>query len=521
MRTVTRSAPVCLLVLLAVMVSAPGLLVAWSVIGGSLGISTTALGWQRDVRIYNNSNDAAANNNVTPETAHPGAVGAPLAIWKAARGWASDNVLAARNFDFDWQGVSTVLDVSDANMVSWGTLGCSAGVLAYCETPISDGWNIIMCDNWNWSDGPGSTAGGQVDIQGVATHELGHALGLGHSTVSCGTCSTSATMCAAICGSGVSERSVTPDDQAGLQSIYGAIPPNKPVITSLGGSTTTQQTLVINGSGFAPTVHVKFTAFTSQNSFNIPGVVTNVASTAGGTQVSVVVPYYANDGNVIVWDPVGGVTSNAFPIDINYLPPPPPPVPVIATVAPGSVTAYLGGLVMLTGSGFLGTTLVQVGPVSLMPPFGFTVVDDATVTFGAPTAPALGPVPVSVVAPGGTSNQANLTFVETIPPKLSASGTAISNIQFTWNCAAGTSDLVVLIASLDPTTFDFGTPFQFLLNLTVLGQNVAGPVGTSSFSFPIPPGLAGLTFYSQIGAVDDLTAAIAGSSNLTATTILF
>src|SRR5262245_33892909 len=93
MRSAFRAVPVCILVVSAVLVSAPGLLVAWSVIGGSLGVATSGNGWQRDVRIFNNSTDAAANNNVTTEAAYPGAVGAPLAIWKAARGWASDNVL--------------------------------------------------------------------------------------------------------------------------------------------------------------------------------------------------------------------------------------------------------------------------------------------------------------------------------------------------------------------------------------------------------------------------------------------
>jgi hypothetical protein len=510
-----------MLIVSAVLVSAPGLLVAWSVIGGSLGIATSGNGWQRDVRIFNNPNDAAANNNVTPEASYPGALGAPLAIWKAARGWASDNALAARNFDYDWQGVTTVLDTSDANTVSWDATACSGGVLAYTETPIDNGWNIVMCDNWNWSDGPGSPSGGQVDIQGVATHELGHALGLGHSTSSCGTCSTSATMCAAICSSGVSERTITADDQAGLQAVYGPIPANKPVITSLAGSTTTQQPLIINGTGFAPAVNVKFTAGTSQNTGNIPGLVTNVASSNGGTQITVVIPYYADDGNVIVWDPVAGVASNAFPININYLPPPPPPPPAVLNLAPSTVTAFQGGPVTISGSGFLGTTVVHVGSINLMPPFGFSVVNDNTIVFTAPTAQALGPSAVSVFAPGGTSNALNLVYVETLPPKLGASGQALSNVQFNWTYGAGANDVVVLIASLDPTTYDFGTPFQFLLNLSVIGQNVAGPVGTGSFSFVIPPGFAGLAFYSQIAVIDDLTSAIVGSSNVTTTLILF
>lgn len=303
---------------LAAVVSLPGMLHAWSLIGGSLGITTAGNGYQRDVRIFNNAADAAANDNLVPEANHPGALGAALAVWKASQAWNSNTVEAVRNFDFDWQGDNTSNGINQ-NTVGWGTSGCGGGVLAYTETPISDGWRILNCESWVWADGPGTPTFNQFDIQGIDAHELGHALGLGHSNFNCGACNNTptgaATMCSFICNNGTTERTLSTDDQAGLNAVYGAIPANKPVITGLSGSTAIGGTLVITGTSFASTVNVKFTAGTSTNTGAIPGVVTGVST--NGTQLSVVVPAAALDGNVFVWDTINGRLSNGFPIDIG------------------------------------------------------------------------------------------------------------------------------------------------------------------------------------------------------------
>ena len=44
---------------------------------------------QRDVRVFNNFADSRANDNVQPDSQFPGALGAELAIWKAAAEWGS------------------------------------------------------------------------------------------------------------------------------------------------------------------------------------------------------------------------------------------------------------------------------------------------------------------------------------------------------------------------------------------------------------------------------------------------
>src|SRR5690606_25596821 len=117
--------------------------------------------------------------------------------------------------------------------------------LAYMQGPISDGWRIRYLSGWTWQDGPGNN--GSMDIQGIATHEIGHSLGLDHSTVS------ASTMYFAASGSGVSDRSIHNDDIAGLQAIYGAKSSNKPRITGLSGSSNIGGTLTIHGQNFTPT----------------------------------------------------------------------------------------------------------------------------------------------------------------------------------------------------------------------------------------------------------------------------
>jgi len=50
-------------------------------LGGQLDLT------QRDVRVFNNFVNPEANQNAVPDPSFPGAVGAPLAIWKAIVEW--------------------------------------------------------------------------------------------------------------------------------------------------------------------------------------------------------------------------------------------------------------------------------------------------------------------------------------------------------------------------------------------------------------------------------------------------
>jgi hypothetical protein len=223
--------------------------IGYSTIGGDLNLG------QRDFRVYDNFSGSSANNNSTSHSNWPGYTGAELSIWKGGAEWnsrahgdgsgdSSQGVVGSggANFTFFWEGMASGIGNSNDNIVS-SISGSSGGVLAYCETPIQDGWRIrFYGDAWNWQDGPGSVNSG-MDIQGVACHELGHSLGLGHSTAG-----GSPTMNAYISGSGTGQRSLASDDINGVKYIYSSMSSSMPRIdnVSVSGSNVT-----ITGGGFS------------------------------------------------------------------------------------------------------------------------------------------------------------------------------------------------------------------------------------------------------------------------------
>src|SRR5262249_20303569 len=155
-----------------------------------------------------------------PDASFPGYQGVSMAVWKGAVEWGSgkhatgsgdpsqpgDLGSGGANFDFSWQGNATAVGGTHDNITS-ELAGSNGGVLAFTETPLSDGWRMRFYSGWTWADGPNTNIpSNQIDIQGVACHELGHSLGLGHSTAA------GATMQAAISGTGVGQRSISSDD---------------------------------------------------------------------------------------------------------------------------------------------------------------------------------------------------------------------------------------------------------------------------------------------------------------------
>jgi hypothetical protein len=78
--------------------------------------------------------------------------------------------------------------------------------------PGSIGGDVHFDNSNSWSDGGG---GSTIDFFTVALHELGHSLGLGHSTV------VGSVMEAIYAGS---RRTLHADDIAGIQAIYGPVP---------------------------------------------------------------------------------------------------------------------------------------------------------------------------------------------------------------------------------------------------------------------------------------------------------
>ncbi|MEW6072934.1 MAG: matrixin family metalloprotease [Planctomycetota bacterium] len=383
---------------------------SFTTIGGSL----SAEGY-RDVRVYNNFVDAQANNNTTIHANWPGWDGAEAAIWKGSAEWGSEVFgdgtgdslqtvgSGGANFDAYWCGNADGVGGTNDNIVS-SVGSCSSGVLAYTETPISNGWRIRFCDNaWTWQDGPGND--GSWDIQGIHTHEYGHALGLGHTTVS------GSTMYASASPPATSLRSIEADDIAGVQYIYGVKSAGKPKITavSIVGTTVT-----ITGVNFSATNNeVRFTQDLPTAAASDPHLrVTGVSSTGGGTQIVVTAPGGSGPGNVMVKQNATGhsTLSNAYPIDLAGTPPPDPVAAFTGTPTSGNAPLFVGFTDQSTGTGIYawswtfgdgGTSAFQHPGYTYTNPGTFTVSLTVTGTLGSDTETKVGYI---VVGGGGAAS---------------------------------------------------------------------------------------------------------------------
>ena len=373
---------------------------AWAFLGGSLALD------QRDVRVFNNFTDPEANSNTHPDPDYPGALGATLAIWKAAVEWGSlrhgtglgdpfnpDGLgSGGADFDFSWQGAAPNVGRTNDNVVSQ-IAGSNGGVFAYCELPISDGWRIrFYADAAVWHDGPDAPPPGNThkDIQGIATHELGHALGLDHSNV------PDATMLGAVIGSGVTMRSLAADDIGGVQALYGAASTGKPSISALFVPDPT--TLVVGGANFAANGNELWFTNGNAGANGAPLVLGGLAADPSGTRISCTLPAGVLPGDVLVHVPgtSGATLSNAFPIEPGQPSCPPirtygtPKTTSISTLPSlywnGRATLTTNDLVIGTGGGipgapsvlfsggfaantpFQGGTLYVGGPLRRYPP---------------------------------------------------------------------------------------------------------------------------------------------------------
>jgi hypothetical protein len=297
-------------------------LVVWPARSGAFTVLDHSLGLdQRDVRVFNNFADPEANNNTTPHASWPGFTGAPMAIWKATVEWQSllhgdgegdpsqpgDLGSGGANFDPSWQGNAPGVGGSTENVVS-AISNCGGGVTAFTEVG-ANGWRIRLCDDLLWDDGPGVVlAPGAIDIQGILTHEYGHALGLGHTNIG------GSTMYPSVSGNGVSIRSIAADDKAGVQFHYGAAAPAKPRIDYVLFAGTL---LHVVGANFDFSGNQVWFTQASVNPTGNPIKITGLISTGGGTRIQLPLPSSAGPGDVLVAKPgtSGAALSNAFPFD--------------------------------------------------------------------------------------------------------------------------------------------------------------------------------------------------------------
>jgi hypothetical protein len=287
---------------------------AWSTLGTNLSQA------QRDFRVYNNFTGATDNNNQTPDANFPGYQGAVMAIWKGSVEWGSTlhgngngdphqvgglgSGLA--NFDPSFQGTAGQVGGTNANIHSQIS-GSNGGVFAYAEGPATDGWRIRYYEGWVWSDGPGSPSGNQADLQGIATHEYGHAIGLGHSNAG------NSTMYYATVN-GYTARSINNDDRNGLASIYGTASATKPTIT---GFNISGNQITVSGNNFSATNNEVWFTKASATGAGTPIKVTGL--TSNGSSITATIPNDAGPGDILVRknSTAHSGLSNAWPADIT------------------------------------------------------------------------------------------------------------------------------------------------------------------------------------------------------------
>lgn len=281
------------------------LLVATTLSLGVDALSYNTLGFslplsQRDVRLFNDFDDQVSNNNHTADPNWPGYTGAELAFWKAAAEWGSsamgdgsgDPTQASigdggANFNPVWNGNASGAGSGWRNNIASAPNVSGGGNIAWAY-PSKDGWKIEFADNdFEFEDGPGQIYQLNMDIQAVAAHEYGHALGLDHSS------NHASTMYATIGRGSIAERSIIYDDINGIQSIYGVKDPAMPYIDSILGSTAPGGTAIVVGGNFDPVDNRLWFNSDLLDDNDAGGEIyklENLASSNNGTQISFTVP---------------------------------------------------------------------------------------------------------------------------------------------------------------------------------------------------------------------------------------
>ena len=452
------------LVLPSILVGATALVAApeeshgFAVLGFSLNPN------QSDFRVFNNFIDSQANNNTGVDPQFPGWDGAELSIWKGCIEWASDphgngsgdplqSTLGdgESNFDPMFSGAATSTGQIGDNVHSALNQN-GGGTLAFMQGGAT-GWWCRYYENWTWYDGPGSN--GYPDLQAVAAHEYGHAIGLGHSSQS------SATMFGS--GGGTSDRSINADDQAGIQAVYGhrddsGIKPRILSVTNLGGILQIVcDNLTLNSNQVWFTREVP----NDGNFSGDPIKVTGLTSTNGNTELLVVIPNAAGPGDMIVKAGTGGNqgTSAPVPFDPDAVP---VPVPSITSISTGTVQALVGD--DTEDVSIFGTNLSNVFEVRVNGDLvdngksfdgTYTVVSDSQVDIEMPLASVAGTVDIDLTAPGGTVT-AQVNIVTPATPALSIEQPSVdSTVGIDLAVSAEVGDVIFLLFSpvFGPTTF--------------------------------------------------------------------
>ena len=307
----------------------------------------------------------------------------------AARSWETQT---RAGFEMRYLGETAIDRTLDdgVNAVFWadrdGNGALAATLLGFhVDTNQILSFDIVFFSRTNgaalrWS-GPGEPPGGSFDIGGVATHELGHALGLSHSAV------PSATMFESAGSRGLALRSLDPDDQAGVEFLYGSPNPAEPGLEVTGvdpdlGSPQGGEEVLITGSNFT---------YDSDTELRIDGM--TVASSRWTVEscdlirVTSMPPHASGTVDVTVSNSVGTTTLvGAYRYGS--------PEPLILSIDPDSGPLEGGISVTIKGESFEASAVVGLDGQPLEDQL---FVDAQTIVGTLPAGSRAGPVDVRIV----------------------------------------------------------------------------------------------------------------------------
>lgn len=192
---------------------------------------------------------------------------------------------------------------------------------------------------------------------------------------------------------------------------------------------------------------------------------------------------------------------------------PPPAAPTLTSVQPATVSALGGGTVLLGGDDFYEANLVQVGPLNLAPVSGYQIINDATISIGTQQASVLGPVPVTVSGPGGTSATLSYTVVPVAPPVLIAPTLIATHTETSasWTVAGTPGSTVYFLVDFDAGTFSYHG-FNVLLTALPVLSIPLNAAGVGQLVVPIDPSMGGVGLYSVYTQAVFFTPAISAVS---------
>jgi matrixin/IPT/TIG domain-containing protein len=188
------------------------------------------------------------------------AAGTPNAQIAAIRAGADEwSVNGNANFTWNYAGTTDVatIDSNDHVNAIYAYNADGGQTLAETFCASTNAGLIVSIDmrfyevSRTWSSS--TPASNEFDMQGVACHEFGHALGLGHSS------DPTATMYPSTSAGATNLRTIAADDVAGIQSIYGVRNPIRlDSVTASQGEIRGNTQVTLAGANLATNDHVLF-----------------------------------------------------------------------------------------------------------------------------------------------------------------------------------------------------------------------------------------------------------------------